>query len=117
MASPPTAGVVGEQAAPDAATIQDPSPQAGGGDGADQAGEKAAEAADQAREKAGEVADQAREKAGEAADQARGKLREQVDERSTKLGEEVGSTASDLRTVGDELRKQGKDTPARLADQ
>jgi ElaB/YqjD/DUF883 family membrane-anchored ribosome-binding protein len=28
----------------------------------------------------------------------------------------VGSTAQDLRSVGEELRKQGKDTPAKLAD-
>jgi hypothetical protein len=99
MASTPSAGVV------DASTDQSDQQQQNGG------------AADQAREKAGEVADQAREKASEAAGEARGRLREQVDERSTKLGDQVGSTASDLRTVGEELRKQGKDTPAKLADQ
>jgi hypothetical protein len=99
MATTPTAGVVGEHTAPDAVTHEN------GG------------AADAAREKASEAADQAREKASEAADEARGRLREQVDQRSTKFGEQVGSTASDLRTVGEELRKQGKDTPARLADQ
>jgi hypothetical protein len=78
---------------------------------------KAQEAADAAREKASEVTGQAREKAGEAAGQARDRVRSQVDERSNALGEQVGTTAGDLRTVGEELRKQGKETPAKLADQ
>jgi hypothetical protein len=64
-----------------------------------------------------EVANQAREKAQEAAGQARSRLEQEVDQRSTQAGEQVRSTASDLRSVGQELRNQGKDTPARLADQ
>lgn len=71
----------------------------------------------QAKDKAQEVAGQAQEKAQEAAGQAQGKLREQVDQRSTQAGEQVASTAQDVRTVGEELRKQGKDKPAQLADQ
>jgi hypothetical protein len=74
-------------------------------------------AAAQAQEKAQDVAGQAREKAGEAKEQASSKLREQVDQRSSQAGEQVTTTASDLKTVGEELRKQGKDTPAKLADQ
>jgi uncharacterized protein YjbJ (UPF0337 family) len=70
-----------------------------------------------AKEKAGEVAGQAQEKAGEAVGQAKGKLREQVDQRSTEAGERVSTTAADVRSVGEELRKQGKDQPARMADQ
>ena len=70
-----------------------------------------------AKEKAQEVAGQAKEKAGEAKEQASSKLREQVDQRSSQAGEQVTSTAADLKTVGEELRKQGKDTPAKLADQ
>lgn len=101
MTTTPTAGVV------DGATPPQTNHQQNDSSGA----------ADQAREKATEVADQAREKASEAAGEARGRVRDQVDERSNKLGEQVGSTASDLRTVGEELRKQGKDTPAKLADQ
>ena len=81
---------------------------AGGGDGG---------AKEQAQEKAQEVAGQAKEQAQQAAGEAKGRLREQVDQRSTQAGEQVSSTAGDLRTVGEELRKQGKDTPARLADQ
>jgi hypothetical protein len=64
-----------------------------------------------------EVAGQAQEKAGQAADQARTKVREQVDQRSTQFGEQINSGASDARSVADELRKQGKDGPARLAEQ
>ena len=71
----------------------------------------------QAQEKAQEVMGQAQEKAQEAKEQAGGKLREQVDQRSKQAGEQVSTTASDLRTVGEELRKQGKETPANLADQ
>ena len=59
----------------------------------------------------------AKDKAQEVAGQAKGRLREQVDQRSTKVGEQVGSTAQDVRAVGEELRKQGKDQPARLVDQ
>lgn len=73
--------------------------------------------AEQAQDKAKEVASQAQEKAREATGQARGRLREQVDQRSTQLGDQVGSTASDARSVSEELRKQGKDAPARYLDQ
>jgi hypothetical protein len=72
---------------------------------------------EQAQEKARDVAGQAQEKVGEAAEQAKSTVRQQVDERSTKLGEQVGSQASDVRSVADELRKQGKDKPADLAEQ
>jgi glucan phosphorylase len=74
-------------------------------------------ATEQAQAKAQEVAGQAREKAQEAAGEARSRVRQEVDQRSTQAGERVRSTGSDLRTVSEELRKQGKDTPARFADQ
>jgi hypothetical protein len=70
----------------------------------------------EAQEKAQDVAGQAQEKAREAAGKAQEGVRQQIDERSTQAGERVGSTAQDLRSVGEELRKQGKDTPAKLAD-
>jgi hypothetical protein len=59
----------------------------------------------------------AQEKAQEGAQQAKRTVRDQVDQRSTQAGQRVGSTASDIRTVGDELRNQGKEQPAKLADQ
>jgi len=61
--------------------------------------------------------EQAKEKAQEGAQQAKRTLRDQVDQRSTQAGERVGTTAQDVRSVGEELRRQGKDQPARLADQ
>src|SRR4051794_41431478 len=64
-----------------------------------------------------EVTDQAKEKAQEAAGEAKGRVREQVDQRSTEAGQQVSTAAGDLRSVSEELRKQGKDTPARLAEQ
>jgi hypothetical protein len=60
---------------------------------------------------------QAKEKAQEGAQQAKRGVRDQVDQRSTQAGERVGSTAQDIRSVGEELRKQGKDQPAKLAEQ
>jgi hypothetical protein len=61
--------------------------------------------------------DQARDKAQQAAGQAKGALRSQVDQRSTEAGEKVGGFASDVRSVSEQLRQQGKDQPAKLADQ
>src|SRR5689334_3924612 len=66
------------------------------------------------REKAQEVAGQAQEKVQEAAGEARNRVREQVDQRSTDAAKRVQATAGDIRSVGDELRKQGKDQPAKL---
>src|SRR4051812_33007626 len=40
-----------------------------------------------------------------------------VDQRSTQAGERDGSTANDIRSVSEELRKQGKEQPAKLAAQ
>lgn len=60
---------------------------------------------------------QAKEKAREAAGQAKGRLKEQVDQRSTQAGQQITTVASDVRSVAEELRTQGKDTPARYAEQ
>jgi hypothetical protein len=66
--------------------------------------------AGQAKEKAQEAAGQAKQKAGS-------QLRSQVDQRSTDAGHRVGGLASDVRAVGESLREQGKDQPAKLAEQ
>ena len=58
-----------------------------------------------------------KEQAQQAAGQARSTVRSQVDQRSTEAGERVGGTASDARSVAEELRRQGKDTPARYVEQ
>lgn len=75
------------------------------------------EQTDQAQAKAGEVKDQAQEKARDVASQARGRAVEQIDQRSTQAGSQVTSAANDVRSVGEELRRQGKDGPAKIADQ
>jgi ElaB/YqjD/DUF883 family membrane-anchored ribosome-binding protein len=64
----------------------------------------------QAKEKAQEAAGQAKQKAGS-------QLRSQVDQRSTDAGHRVGGLASDVRAVGESLREQGKEQPAKLAEQ
>ena len=72
--------------------------------------------AGEAQGKAHEVAGEAQEKAQEAAGKVQQGLRQQIDDRATKAGEQVSGTAGDLRAVGEELRKQGKEAPAKLAD-
>jgi uncharacterized protein (DUF3084 family) len=69
-----------------------------------------------AQERAQQVAGQAQEKAQEAASQAQEKVREQIGQRSTEAGEKVGGMSEDMRAVGQELRRQGKEAPANLAD-
>jgi hypothetical protein len=78
---------------------------------------QAQQVADQAREKVGEAAEQAKETAQSVAGQAQERVRQQVDQRSTEAGERVGGTAADIRSVGEELRNQGKEGPAKIADQ
>ena len=64
-----------------------------------------------------DAAEEARQKAQEVGGKASGRAREHVDQRSTEAGQRVSDTAGDIRSVGDELRKQGKDGPAKIADQ
>src|SRR3712207_396714 len=71
----------------------------------------------QAQEKAQEVAGQAKEQAQQAAGQAKEQVRTQVDQRSTQAGQQINQQASDIRTVGEKLREEGKDGPAKVADQ
>src|SRR6266487_2360140 len=68
---------------------------------------------DQVRDKA----QVAQDKAGAMAGQARGRLREQIDQRSTQAGDEIRSTAHQVRNLAEQLRGQGKDTPARMVEQ
>jgi hypothetical protein len=68
------------------------------------------------QEKVQDVAGQAQDKAQEAAGKAQETLQQQVDQRAKQAGEQVSGTAEDLRSVGEELRKQGKDGPAKIAE-
>src|SRR5919204_5242162 len=69
------------------------------------------------REQVTEKAQVAQDTARGATQQARGRLRDQVDQRSTQAGERLAGSAADARSVAEELRRQGKDTPARLVEQ
>ena len=73
-------------------------------------GAQDASSTEQAKEKVQDTAQQA-------AGQARGQIRRQVDERSTQAGEQKSSTADDVRSVAPQLREQGKEQPAKLAEQ
>jgi ElaB/YqjD/DUF883 family membrane-anchored ribosome-binding protein len=70
-----------------------------------------------AQAKATEVAEQAQEKAQQAAGQMQDKLREQIDQRSSQAAARIDEQASDLRSVGESLREQGNEGPAKAADQ
>jgi hypothetical protein len=72
---------------------------------------------DQVKGQVRDKAQMAQDKAQGALGQARGRLRDQVDQRSTEAGDQVQSTAQDVRKVAEQLRGQGKETPARVAEQ
>jgi hypothetical protein len=73
-------------------------------------------ASQQAQDALQDAAGHAREKAQEGADRAREGLRGQIDQRSTQAGRQVSTQSDDIRSVAQQLRDQGKDGPARLAD-
>jgi hypothetical protein len=72
---------------------------------------------DQVKDHVRDKAQTAQDKAKGALGQARGQLRDQVDQRSTQAGERVATTAADVHSIAEQLRQQGKDTPARMVDQ
>lgn len=78
--------------------------------------EKAQEAVAPAKEKARDIAGQAKEHARAAAGQAKDKAAAQVDERSTQIGQQIGTQAQSLDGVAEELRSQGNDGPAKIAE-
>ena len=61
--------------------------------------------------------EQVQEKASQLGDQVQQTARDQIDQRSTDAGERVQALSSDLRSVGERLREDGKEGPANLADQ
>jgi hypothetical protein len=69
----------------------------------------------QAQEKAQQLAGQAQERAQQAAGQASVRLRDQIDQRSSQAADQISTHASDLRSVSDSLREQGKQGPADMA--
>jgi len=61
--------------------------------------------------------EQVQEKAQEVTGQARERARGMVDERSTQFGEQIGQQAQDVRSIAQQLRDQGKEGPAKMAEQ
>lgn len=59
----------------------------------------------------------AQEQAGKLSERAGSMAQEQVDQRSTQAGEQVTTVANDVRSVGERLREDGKEGPAKIADQ
>jgi hypothetical protein len=74
-------------------------------------------ATDQVKDQLRDKAQVAQDKTRGALGQARGRLSDQVDQRSTRAGDQVQSAAQDVRKVAEQLRGQGKETPARVAEQ
>ncbi len=68
------------------------------------------------QETARQATGQVQEKAQQAKGQASEKLREQVDQRSTQAGEQVQPMANALRKTGEQLRNEGNEQPAKVAD-
>jgi hypothetical protein len=73
-------------------------------------------AAGEAKAKAGDVAQDAQQKAQQAAAQIQDRVRDQIDERSSQVASQINEQASDLRSVSESLRGEGKDGPAKAAD-
>jgi hypothetical protein len=80
------------------------------------AADQAQGAASQVKDQAQQAAGQAKEQATQVAGKAKGRAAAQIDQRSTQAGEQVTSTAQDARSVAEQLRSQGKDKPAQLAE-
>lgn len=68
---------------------------------------------DQAKEKVQETAEQVQQKAVEVKGQAGDRVRRELDVRSTDAGKQLGLTADAMRRTGDQLRSDGKETPAK----
>jgi ElaB/YqjD/DUF883 family membrane-anchored ribosome-binding protein len=76
---------------------------------------------EQAKEKVQETAGQVQQQVGEKAQEVRGQaangIKQQLDSRSTQAGEQVSATADALRRVGEQLKQEGQEAPARYARQ
>jgi ElaB/YqjD/DUF883 family membrane-anchored ribosome-binding protein len=60
---------------------------------------------------------QVQEKTNEVLGEAQLRLREQVDQRSTQAGEQVHAVGQALKQTSEQLRSEGKETPARAVEQ
>jgi len=84
-------------------------------------GGTATQVKDQVTEQGGELVSQAQQQVQEKAHELRGeastRFREQVDQRSTQAGQETREIGQALRRSSQQLRTEGKETPARIVDE
>ena len=77
--------------------------------------------AEQAKEKVHETAGQMQQHVGEKAQEMRGQaasgIKQQLDSRSTDAGDQVFAIGDAIRRVGEQLREEGQEAPARYARQ
>jgi ElaB/YqjD/DUF883 family membrane-anchored ribosome-binding protein len=71
---------------------------------------------EQDRSVVAQAGQQVQEKAGELKSQAGDRVRSQLDERSTQAGEEVTALSSALRQSTQQLRQEGRETPAKAVE-
>jgi hypothetical protein len=76
----------------------------------------ASQAKQKAKDAAGETAQQVQEKAQDVKGQASSRLRQEVDSRSTDAGSQLQSTAHAMRSTSEQLRGEGKEAPAKVAE-
>jgi hypothetical protein len=76
-----------------------------------------AEVKEQVQEKAEEAREQVKQATGGAREQTRDRVRTEVDRRSTQAGQQVSDVAQAMRRVGETLREEGQDGPAKAAEQ
>jgi ElaB/YqjD/DUF883 family membrane-anchored ribosome-binding protein len=76
-----------------------------------------AEIQDKGQELVSQAGQQVHEKVQEMRGQAEVRLRDQVDQRSTQAGDQVQSVGTALRRSAEQLREEGKETPASLVEQ
>lgn len=84
---------------------------------ADGTEQQAQEVAGQAKQQAQQVAGQAKQQAQVVAGQAKDKAVAQVDERTTQAGQQLGAQGESLQGVAGELRSQGNEAQAKVAEQ
>src|SRR4051812_19358235 len=79
------------------------------------AGASSGESTEQLQHKAHEAASVAQEKAQQVGGELQARAREELGRRTSQASEQLGERAQDLRAVGNTLREQGKDGPAKAA--
>jgi ElaB/YqjD/DUF883 family membrane-anchored ribosome-binding protein len=72
---------------------------------------------EEGKELVSQAQQQVQEKTHELRDEAGTRLREQVDQRSTQAGEQVQAVGQAMKQTSEQLRSEGKETPARAVEQ